>query len=507
MPSLMSKHSRAMYIGLGLSTLFLSVTLVGCGSGDESEARIEPPKPEVNTPKPRDFGLKVPVEMRDVVIKVYDNFDNSLVLEQPITTTTNQNFTLPYVLNTSHLYRIELSSTPRTLIYDFLSGQYQPFTGTIHALVMVNTSNLTQNIFINPSSEAIYQRALIRSGYLINDKSQDSRKISKLHLELAMTDVNNALLKPFAVDVPNLETSFQLSALTDQDVRLRPAVYSNTYLSLGYLQQWANSYPIDSYAQFSKNLALDLSDGYLDAKIIHGDPRTLTSLMPAAPNNIDPAKNTLINIASNQTNIRETFATSLKNSVLQLASYYKQPTLNPNGYDLLQMQSYAAGIPAIDSNTVFRINGAGDYRRAVGFADTTATCNGSIYPCKQGITGVNIINPNLPSIAYLVGHYADAASGCQLNIRANGVLELTKGTQVFRSTLDADSTDNLLQVDKATHLYLLNSSTTEPDNAALEYTFVQVNIKANQVLGASAGVDTRKAPDQLKSTQLQCSFS
>ena len=224
-------------------------------------------------------------------------------------------------------------------------------------------------------------------------------------------------------------------------------------------------------------------------------------------NNIDPAKNTLINIASNQTNIRETFATSLKNSVLQLASYYKQPTLNPNGYDLLQMQSYAAGIPAIDSNTVFRINGAGDYRRAVGFADTTATCNGSIYPCKQGITGVNIINPNLPSIAYLVGHYADAASGCQLNIRANGVLELTKGTQVFRSTLDADSTDNLLQVDKATHLYLLNSSTTEPDNAALEYTFVQVNIKANQVLGASAGVDTRKAPDQLKSTQLQCSFS
>jgi hypothetical protein len=36
---------------------------------------------------------------------------------------------------------------------------------------------------------------------------------------------------------------------------------------------------------------------------------------------------------------------------------------------------------------------------------------------------------------------------------------------------------------------------------------VQVNIKANQVLSASAGVDNRKAPDQLQTTQLQCNFS
>ena len=115
------------------------------------------------------------------------------------------------------------------------------------------------------------------------------------------------------------------------------------------------------------------------------------------------------------------------------------------------------------------------------------------------------MNVNLPSIEYLIGHYDDG-NGCQLNVRANGVLELTKGSQNYRSTLDADSTDNLLQVDKTTHEYLLNSSSSQPTNPTFQYNFIQIKIKANQVISASAGLDNRKAPDQLQTTQLQCSF-
>ena len=80
---------------------------------------------------------------------------------------------------------------------------------------------------------------------------------------------------------------------------------------------------------------------------------------------------------------------------------------------------------------------------------------------------------------------------------------------MYRSVLDADSTDNLLQLpDPTKSEYLLNSSSPEPNNDSLKYAFVQVHIKANQVLSAQAGLDSRKAPDeQLQETQLQCNFS
>ena len=216
-----------------------------------------------------------------------------------------------------------------------------------------------------------------------------------------------------------------------------------------------------------------------------------------------------MNITNNQKNIRNQYATSLKAAVFELANNYQQQNLNPAGYVLLQQNSYTGAEPFIDSTSSFRVAGAGDYRRAVGFVDTTGSCNDSKYPCKQGITGINLVNPNLPSIEYLIGHYEDKSNGCQLNIRANGALELIKDSKLYRSVLDADSTDNLLQLpDPTKSEYLLNSSSPEPNNDSLKYAFVQVHIKANQVLSAQAGFDSRKAPDeQLQETQAQCSFS
>jgi hypothetical protein len=35
--------------------------------------------------------------MRDVIVKVYDNFDDSLVIEQNVSTTSNLSITLPKV--------------------------------------------------------------------------------------------------------------------------------------------------------------------------------------------------------------------------------------------------------------------------------------------------------------------------------------------------------------------------------------------------------------------------
>ncbi len=507
MPSLKSKQRLNQLICLGVSTLLLGTALVGCGSG-ESEAKYAT-TPTVTEPKPKNFKIKVPVEMRDITIKIYDNFDNTLVLEKDITTTTDLQITLPKVLNTSHLYRVEINTSPNSLIYNFLTSKYENVSTVLHSIVNVDVSNLTQTIFISPSSEAIYQRALIRSGQLPNESST-STDISALHLNLATQDVNTALFNAFnRMNIPNLNTSYQLNIFGPQDVSTVAGtnVFTSAFFSFGYIQQWANSHPDNPFTEFTKNLAIDLKDGQLDAKKVRGDATSFESLIPPTPDNVNPEKNNLVDIVKLQENTRNLFASALKQATLQLATNFQQKATNPDGYTLLEQKAYSGNTPTITSTLTFRVPGAGDYRRAIGFVDSTATCNGSIYPCKQGITGINIVNPNLPSIEYLIGHYEDSINNCQLNIRANGVLELIKGSQIYRSVLDADSTDNLLQVDKANREYLLNSSSTEPNNTSLDYSFVQVKIKENQVQSASAGLDNRKAPDQLQTTQLQCSFS
>ncbi|MFW1951504.1 hypothetical protein [Acinetobacter beijerinckii] len=504
MPSLRSKQRLKQCIFLGVSTLFLSSALIGCGSG-ESEAKIQIIPPSPSEPKPKNFEIKVPLEMRDVIIRIFDNFDNSLILEQQVTTTDNLSLTLPKVLNLNHIYRIEISSKPNSTIYDFQSGQYKTLNSTFHSLVEVNTSNLTQKIFINPSSEAIFERSIIRSGGLPQD-IRDPSLIKVLHLRLATEDVNYALVGSMNNDIKNLSPSTSTEIFKPINFN-NQSTYVNTYLTFGHVQFWGETNLQEPYIEFTKNLAIDLRDGYLDGKKIRGDSASLISLISENIDNIDPSKNTLINISNNQKNIRDLYAYELKNAVLKLAQLYEQPTFNPSGYQSLLQKQYSGATPQTDSKEVVRVVGAGDYRRAVGFVDTTATCNGSIYPCKQGLTGINIINPNLPSIEYLIGHYQDTVNNCQLNIRANGTLELIKGSQIYRSVLDADSTDNLLQVDKANNQYILNSSSTEPNNPTLQYTFVQVQIKSNQVMSASAGLDSRKAPDQLQTTQLECSFS
>ncbi|MDR7015433.1 hypothetical protein [Acinetobacter sp. 3657] len=509
MPSLMSEQRLHHHICLALSTLLLSSALIGCGSG-ESEVRKDTPPDEVVTQKPKNLSIKVPLEMRDIVIKVIDNTDDRVVLERDYSTTTDLTIILPEVLNKNRLYRVELTTTPNSLIYDFINGQYKKVDLTLRTLVKVDVSDLTQIIFINPRTEAIYQRALVRSGQLPSDDSNYAIKITVDQLQLATTDVEAALLSAFKyLNIANLHPLNTLTIFSPQNPNLNSSLYLDTYLSFGHLKQWINANPDTSFAKFSENLAIDLRDGYLDAKKLRGDQEELTSLVAITPDNIDPAKNNIISIATNQQNTREHFATTLKKAVLQLADEYQQKISNPTHYAQLEQKSYAGIIPRVNPSAPHnvRITGAGDYRRAVGFSDTIATCNGSIYPCKQGITGINIINHSSPSIEYLIGHYQENSQGCQLNIRADGWLELTKNNQTFRSKLDGDSTDNLLQVDKENHEYLLNSGSPEPTNSNSQYQFVQVNIKANQVLSASAGFDARKAPDQLQSTQLQCNFN
>lgn len=503
-----SKETK-LHTYLGLSTLILSAALVGCGGGGSSSGN-SPSTPTPVDPTPEattDVTLKSPVEMRNIQLKVYDNTTNSVLLDTPIASLNSFNVKIP-TAKLNRLYRVEITTQNSSQVFDPINSTYQNFSGIYHAFITPNSVS-GRTLSISPSSEAIYQRAVIRSGQLPQE-TIDPTRIEQLHVDLASQDVYRSLLNAFKdADIPSLSPANPLTVLTLlQYSTKKPSTYVDSYLSFGYLQHWSTFHSgVTTYQELIKSLATDLKDGFLDGKKLHGDQTTFTPIFTSAPDNIDPVKNTLLDIAANQKATRDNFATNLKAATLKLADTQNQSSLDQTGYDLLQKKLYSGVIPAGNTTDFFRIDGAGDYRRAVGFSGITATCNGSIYPCKQGLTSINLSDPKLPATDYLVGHYEDTATGCQLNFRANGQIELIKGSQTYRSALSADSTDNLLQTDAASSSYLLNSSSAEPNNSTQQYNFIQLSIKANKIVSAKAGLDSRKAPDNLQTPQLECSFS
>lgn len=493
-----------LHIYLGLSILILSAALVGCGGGGSSSGN-SPSTPTPVDPTPEattDVTLKSPVEMRNIQLKVYDNTTNSVLLDTSIASLNSFNIKIP-TAKLNRLYRVEITTQNSSQVFDPITSTYQNFSGIYHAFITPNSVS-GRTLSISPSSEAIYQRAVIRSGQLPQD-TIDPTSIEQLHVDLASQDVYRSLLNAFKdADIPSLSPANSLMQYSST----KPSTYVDSYLSFGYLQYWSTFHGgTTTYQQLIKSLATDLKDGFLDGKKLHGDQTTFTPIFTSAPDNIDPIKNTLLDIAATQKATRDNFATNLRLSTLELAKANSQESLDQTGYDLLQKKLYSGVVPSGNTTDFFRIDGAGDYRRAVGFSGTTTTCNGSIYPCKQGLTSINLSDPKLPATDYLVGHYEDTATACQLNFRANGQIELIKGSQTYRSALSADSTDNLLQTDAASSSYLLNSSSAEPNNSTQQYNFIQLSIKANKIVSAKAGLDSRKAPDSLQTPQLECSFS
>ena len=480
---------------------------MGCGGGSSSGSSNTTtptvPTPEVTT----DFTLKTPVEMRNVQLKVYDNTDNNILIDTQVASLTSYNIKLPST-KLNRLYRVEVITQASSQVFEPIKSEYQNISGVYHAFITPSAiSNKTQ--LISPSSEAIYQRAVIRSGQLPQE-TIDPTRIEQLHVDLASQDVFRSLLNAFKDT--NLPSLSPINTLTILNVlkysTTKPSTYVDSYLSFGYLQYWNTIHGNpNSYQELTNSLATDLKDGYLDGKKLIGDNTAMTPIFSPSPDNIDPVKNTLLDIAANQKVTRDYFETNLKAATLQLANLKDQLLLDPVGYDLLKNKQYTGIVPISNTTDFFRIDGAGDYRRAVGFSGITATCNGSAYPCKQGLISINIADPKLPATDYLVGHYENSASGCQLNFRANGQIELIQGSQIYRSALSADSTDNLLQTDAASYSYLLNSSSSEPNNSTQQYNFIQLHIKANKIVSAQAGLDSRKAPDVLQTKQLECSFS
>lgn len=99
------------------------------------------------------------------------------------------------------------------------------------------------------------------------------------------------------------------------------------------------------------------------------------------------------------------------------------------------------------------------------------------------------------------------ANNCILKVRATGEIELSQGEQTYKSSLNGGSTDNLLQVNASTNDYILNSGSAEPSNNSQQYPFIQLKIKDNKILSATAGLDKHTSPAQLETEKLSCNFN
>ncbi len=370
---------------------------------------------------------------------------------------------------------VTLSSKTNSLIFDPIQIKNTPFNGKIHA---VDTMANDLNINLTPLSESVYQRTLVRSGNL-DFENPDYSLINIDHITKASTELNKFFNQAFNLkDFPKFSHSQSISAI-QFEVRNQKQ-YINSFLSLGMLNLWQSKFPnsTNSYVDLSTNIAIDLRDGYLDGRSIAGDSTSFLKLV-TAPKNIDPALNNSLDIGLLQEEVRTTFGEDFKAYTLDIAEKSFQSILNPTGLNALNYYEYYQDYAQATSTSTFRWTGAGDYRAAFGFT-STATCETSALPCKQGLNADDI-GARFTDIEYLVGTHT--VQNCKVEILASGDVRLTKGNQTIAGQINRDKSDNLLRVDGTTRHYILNVGSGEirPPH------FLQFEVKNAEIVSARTG--------------------
>ncbi len=102
----------------------------GSSSGSSNTTTPTVPTPEVTT----DFILKTPVEMRNVQLKVYDNTDNSILIDTQVASLTSYNIKLPST-KLNRLYRVEVITQASSQVFDPINSKYQSISGVYHAFI------------------------------------------------------------------------------------------------------------------------------------------------------------------------------------------------------------------------------------------------------------------------------------------------------------------------------------------------------------------------------------
>ena len=174
MPFFKSRQYQYSNLFKSIGIIILSSYLASCGGSSNTPPTTQQNNENSNNQvlQPNEVLIKLPLEVHDVNLKLYDNTNNQVVTEVSSFSGTSSILKFP-IEKANRIYRLEMTTNQNSQIYDFINDKFINFVGTYHALLWP-TSTESRIFFASPVSEAIYQRALVRAGQLPNENIENS---------------------------------------------------------------------------------------------------------------------------------------------------------------------------------------------------------------------------------------------------------------------------------------------------------------------------------------------
>lgn len=488
------------------SPLLLSVVLAasgllltGCG-GNTPTTRTNSDD-LVSTPSTATFTLTLqsPVQLTNVEARVIDTISGRVLYQGTISNTDKLLIDIRKAdVPSQRLLYVELRPTAlnQSSYYDPILDSSAPFNATLRALVQSNTNNRT--VLIDPYSEIAFQRAQIRAGWLTN--RTDLSQLSLINIG-ALNDANSEVSAVFSVR--NVALTQGLSSRADiQKLNVNNNQSNNINyfrFALGHIQYYVSQQGRQTapYLSFSQKAAIDMLDGDLDGMTLYsfGDQSQILLNDPLVQPiiNTDPDRNQHAALAVDQDAARREYNLAVGESIRQFFNpLFESDTAEfrfINEYDYLNMTLRA--VSTVPKLFGLHSPGAGNYTRAFGL------------PSNQLVKNyLNADDTGLVSdIEQISGVYQNSQN-CRLEIRPNGRVVLSQGTQRFEADIDRNFNDSMSRTSVDSQAYLLNITTPSDSTPS----FLQIRTDGVTILSAQNGRSLLEMPDQLSQIDLSCEF-
>lgn len=492
-----SAHHRLLGIALAVSGLMLG----GCGGSNPTTRTNSPDL--VSTPSTATFRLTLqsPVRLINVEARVIDVLTGRVLHQEVITDGDRLNVDI-MVRDVPSQRLIYTEFRPvalnRSRYYDPILDGEAPFTVTLRSIVQNAANN--QTILIDPYTEIAFQRAQIRSGWFTNRTETSQLGLMSVN---ALKAANLEVGAVFNVRTINLLQGLssradiqELTITKNQNNVLNYFRFSLGHIQNHVRQQGGNPSP---YLVFSQKAALDMLDGDLDGMTIYGfgDQSEILVNDPLVQPivNANPERNQHILLAADQEPARRVYNLAVGDSIKHLfnplfASGSAEFKLI-NEYDYLNLTVRTA--IATPKSFGLHSPGAGNYTRAFGF-EGTQTIKNEINADDTGLVS---------DIEQIAGIYQNS-QGCRLEVRPNGVVVLSQGTQFFKADIDRNFNDSMSRSSASSQTYLINITTPSESTPS----FLQISTEGERILSAQHGRSLLDLPsmDQLSSIDLRCDF-
>ncbi len=510
------------YSKLAMSiALSMGVALTGCGGGGSPTTRADSsttPSSKVRT----SYNLTVqsPVLLKNVRVTATDTATGDVLGQAIIQNGNDILFAIPIKYITAGnvilltLSPIDTSSQYYDPMLKNELGAIATFNKPLHALVSLSQDDTTAKV--DPFSEIVYERALIRSGVLDISKPQlQALTISQLTSAAneMTTTLGTVATTPFSVlfnSPTNIAAINLYTVITGVTYVNQQA--NSTLIALGQLALYAQNNPtaLTPYLDFAARASLDMRDGDLDGMTIFGgetagtvqitNPILYSGITSAV--NSDPDHTDLSSLITINTDQRKQHGVVLKQAAIQYFNTINALlpiTARTDNASLNYMQNFdfaifalaytSSGYGTTSVEPSGRV-GAGNYTRAFGLPTGT--------DFKKALDASDLSNRS-NDIMQLNGTYL-ASNGCKLEIGYDGTIQLSQGTQTYQAIVNRKFSDSLTRI--TGNQYLLNVTSayiTAPR-------FIQIRTIGAQVMSADAGRSSLPVPVTLDTTELSCTF-